>query len=103
MTMLNETNETPLQPSHDRIGRLEWMRYGPFLAQVVVTRRCNLACGYCSEYDRKSEPVPYPTLLERFRKLYELRTWVVCLTGGEPTLHPQLPDLVASVVSHNFR
>ena len=26
-------------------------------------------------------------------KLRALRTWALCLTGGEPTLHPQLPEL----------
>ncbi|MBC7173130.1 MAG: radical SAM protein, partial [Polyangiaceae bacterium] len=26
----------------------------PLLAQLVVTRRCNLACGYCNEYDHES-------------------------------------------------
>ena len=35
----------------------QWLRYGPWLAQVVVTRRCNLKCGYCTEYDRTSDPV----------------------------------------------
>ena len=86
-----------------RIGRLDWLRYGPFLAQAVIIRRCNLACSYCSEFDRKSEPVPVPTLLERFRKLYELRTWAVCLTGGEPTMHPQLAELVAALRDIGFR
>ena len=29
----------------------------PLLVQLVVTRRCNLACGYCHEYDDVSPPV----------------------------------------------
>jgi MoaA/NifB/PqqE/SkfB family radical SAM enzyme len=41
------------------ISWLDWLRYGPFLAQVIVTRRCNLSCGYCTEYDKTSEPVPF--------------------------------------------
>ena len=65
------------------IGRTEWLRYGPFLAQTVIVRRCNLSCSYCSEFDRTSEPVPFTALLGRFRKLKALRTWAVCLTGGE--------------------
>ena len=40
----------------------QWLRYGPWLAQVVVTRRCNLTCGYCTEYDRTSDPAPYDEL-----------------------------------------
>jgi hypothetical protein len=43
----------------------QWLRYGPWLAQVVVTRRCNLTCGYCTEFDRTSDPVPYDELALR--------------------------------------
>jgi len=68
----------------------DWLLYGPFLAQVIVTRRCNLTCGYCTEYDRTSEPVPFDTLRHRLELLRDLRTWAVSLMGGEPTLHPDL-------------
>jgi MoaA/NifB/PqqE/SkfB family radical SAM enzyme len=78
----------------DRLTPLQWLRYGPFLAQVVVVRRCNLSCGYCNEFDRTSEPVPVDRLVPRLEKLRDLRAWAVCLTGGEPTLHPELPRLV---------
>ena len=40
-------------------------RYSPFLAQMVVIRRCNLSCGYCSEFDKTSEPVPFEVLETR--------------------------------------
>jgi len=52
-----------------RVGLWDWLRYGPFLAQVVVIRRCNLACGYCTEFDKTSLPVPLPDLEARFRKI----------------------------------
>src|SRR5437762_2520083 len=70
------------------------LRYSPFLAQMVVIRRCNLACGYCSEFDKTSEPVPVELLEERIEKLRELGTFGISLTGGEPTLHPDLPRLI---------
>ncbi len=70
------------------------LRYSPFLAQVVVIRRCNLSCGYCSEYDKTSDPVPVEILEQRLRKLKALGTFGVCLTGGEPTMHPELPRLI---------
>jgi MoaA/NifB/PqqE/SkfB family radical SAM enzyme len=72
----------------------QWLRYGPWLAQVVVTRRCNLKCGYCTEYDWTSDPAPYDELASRL---------AVCLTGGEPTLHPRLPDLVAEMKRLGFK
>ncbi|NIP99596.1 MAG: radical SAM protein, partial [Nitrospinaceae bacterium] len=81
----------------------EWLQFGPFLAQMVVIRRCNLACTYCSEYDKTSDPVPFDDLVVRFEQLARLRTWAVCLTGGEPTLHPQLPDLLAHLTRLGFR
>ena len=68
-----------------------------------MTRRCNLKCGYCTEYDRTSDPVPYEELALRLAKLAELRAWAVCLTGGEPTMHPRLPDLVAEMRRLGFK
>src|SRR5207302_9080021 len=45
-------------------------------------------------YDKVSEPVPTEVLAERLRKLKSLGTFGISLMGGEPTLHPQLPDLI---------
>jgi MoaA/NifB/PqqE/SkfB family radical SAM enzyme len=87
-------------------GRLPlgtWLRHGPFLAHLVVTRRCNLKCGYCNEYDRVSPPVPWEQLDARLRKLRDLRTWMVCLSGGEPTMHPDLVRVVARMRELGFR
>ena len=75
----------------------DWARFGPFLTQIVIIRRCNLSCAYCSEFDRVSDPIPFDTLCRHFRKLQELKSWAVCLTGGEPTLHPRLLDLIAEL------
>jgi MoaA/NifB/PqqE/SkfB family radical SAM enzyme len=83
-------------------GRAVGSRYNPLLAQVVVTRRCNLACGYCNEYDNFSPPVPLPTLLERVNKLAELKTASITFTGGEPLLHPQLDQAIAAARAHGM-
>jgi MoaA/NifB/PqqE/SkfB family radical SAM enzyme len=69
----------------------------PLLVHLVVTRRCNLACGYCTEYDHTSAPVPLPVLRERIDQLARLRTVVVTLTGGETLMHPDVAALVAHV------
>ncbi len=58
----------PAPVTRPSVGPLEWLRFGPFLAQLVVTRRCNLTCGYCNEFDRTSEPVPFDALAERLAK-----------------------------------
>jgi MoaA/NifB/PqqE/SkfB family radical SAM enzyme len=71
----------------------------PLLVQLVVTRRCNLACGYCHEYDSVSAPVDAALLERRIDHAGALGTLVLTLTGGEPLLHPALDRLVARAVS----
>lgn len=77
-------------------------RYTPLQAQIVVTRRCNLSCGYCNEYDHVSAPVPFDTLLERADHLADLGTVVLTFTGGEPFLHPRLHDVCAHATSRGM-
>ena len=66
----------------------------PVLAHLVVTRRCNLACEYCSEYDHVSPPVPLDVLIARVDRLAELGTSIVTISGGEPLLQPDLDDVI---------
>lgn len=72
-------------------------RQHPVLAQIVPMRRCNLACGYCNEYDKSSTPVPRASVLAWLDKLAELRTEVVTISGGEPMLHPQLEAIIRGI------
>jgi MoaA/NifB/PqqE/SkfB family radical SAM enzyme len=74
----------------------------PLLAQVVVTRRCNLSCGYCNEYDDVSAPVPTEVLKAQIDHLASFGTLVITLTGGEPLLHPQLDDIIKHIVGHGI-
>jgi MoaA/NifB/PqqE/SkfB family radical SAM enzyme len=69
---------------------------------MVITRRCNLSCGYCNEYDEVSPPVPTEVLKKQVDKLAELGTLFCEYTGGETLLHPDLIDLVAYASSYNF-
>jgi len=69
----------------------------PILAQIIPTRRCNLDCGYCNEYDRTSEPVPLPAMLQRIDRLADLGTTIITLSGGEPLLHPDLDLMIARI------
>jgi MoaA/NifB/PqqE/SkfB family radical SAM enzyme len=69
----------------------------PILAQIVPIRRCNLDCSYCNEYDRTSDPVPLEIMLRRIDRLADLGTTIITLSGGEPTLHPDLEAIVARI------
>jgi MoaA/NifB/PqqE/SkfB family radical SAM enzyme len=65
----------------------------PVLAHVIPMRRCNLACGYCNEYDDVSKPVPIDTMNQRLDRLADMGTNIITISGGEPLLHPDL-DLI---------
>ena len=69
----------------------------PILAQIIPTRRCNLSCTYCNEYDRVSNPVPLGELRRRIDRLADLGTGIITLSGGEPLLHPDAAELVAHI------
>ena len=107
------------QPSYGNrlhIGDFLWKalssRYNPLLAQMVVTRRCNLSCGYCNEYDDFSPPVPFALLQQRVQALARLNTAAVTCTGGEPLMNPHLGDtirfireqgMIATMITNGYR
>src|SRR6267378_1257595 len=66
----------------------------PVLAHLIPMRRCNLACGYCNEYDHSSNPVPLEVVRARLDKLANLGTAIVTISGGEPMMHPQLDEII---------
>jgi MoaA/NifB/PqqE/SkfB family radical SAM enzyme len=68
--------------------------YQPVVAQIIPTRRCNLACTYCNEFDHESDPVALDELQRRIDRLVELGTSIITLSGGEPLLHPDLEPIV---------
>jgi MoaA/NifB/PqqE/SkfB family radical SAM enzyme len=69
----------------------------PVLAHIVPTRRCNLSCTYCNEFDDFSKPVPAAEMLRRIDRLADLGTSIISFSGGEPLLHPELDDLIARI------
>lgn len=71
------------------------------VAATLFTAGCNLRCPYCHNPELVSGVAP-PEFLDSGEVLafLERRRTVlggVCVTGGEPTLHPQLPKLLAAI------
>ena len=71
-------------------------------AHLIPIRRCNLACGYCNEYDDFSAPVETSVVLDRIDHLHRLGTTLIMISGGEPLLHPDL-DLIIARIRHHGR
>lgn len=86
----------------NRYLSLKAMAYGPTLAQLVITRRCNIDCGYCNEYDKTSPPVPKETIKAWVDKVASFGLYAIEYTGGETLLHPDLLELVRYASAYKF-
>jgi pyruvate formate lyase activating enzyme len=73
------------------------------MAAVIFTQGCNFRCGYCH-----NPQLVLPHLFQDFPEyapenilcfLNERREWLdaVVVTGGEPTIHPDLPDFLREI------
>ncbi|HET7456553.1 MAG TPA: GTP 3',8-cyclase MoaA [Gemmatimonadaceae bacterium] len=80
----------------DQFGRsIEYLR-------ISVTDRCNFRCVYCMpaaglEWLPKSDILRYEEITEIVRQLAPLGLRRLRITGGEPTIRPDLPALVAAL------
>lgn len=71
------------------------------VVSVLFLPGCNFRCPFCHNhqlvlYPGDHEDIPRTYIMAR---LAELKGWVdgVCITGGEPTIHPHLPSLMAEI------
>ncbi len=74
----------------------------PFAQRVEweITSTCNLHCPHCNASKSGAEDLSPEALRALARELGQRHPEVVSLTGGEPTLHPLLPELAAILTGH---
>jgi MoaA/NifB/PqqE/SkfB family radical SAM enzyme len=72
------------------------------LAHIIPTRRCNLSCRYCNEYDDFSAPIPTEEMIRRIDRLAYLGTSIITISGGEPLLHPEIEKIISRIRYHGI-
>ncbi len=78
------------------------------LANVVITNRCHLSCWYCFFYAKEGEAIYEPTVDELRNIFYVLRHQkpipanALQITGGEPTMRPELVQIVKDAKEAGF-
>lgn len=91
------------------VQKFSMIDYPGKLSCVVFLNRCNMRCPYChnpelvfSNDDRGMFPNITPE--EFFNFLDEKKSWLdgVCITGGEPTLHPGLLGFMRTIKDKGF-
>lgn len=77
------------------------IEYPQHIADVLYVGECNFRCPYCYNVDLVLRPHTLPDLdtAELLRQLTARRGFVdgVVVTGGEPTLQPDLPSFLAEL------
>ena len=74
---------------------LTLLDYPGHLAATLFTGGCNYRCPFCHNGDllEPEEPLDMNQVLRTLERRRG-RLEGVCITGGEPTLHPELPSLI---------
>ena len=90
-----DSGDPPPMPMIAGMQKLSLQDFPGHPAAILFTRGCNLRCGYCHNSDLIGAG---PVLLARkvWQYLWSRRSVLsgVVVTGGEPTLHPELPDFL---------
>lgn len=75
------------------------------VACTVFTGGCNLRCPYCHNFELVEHPVSMLGTDEFFAFLGKRKGLLdgVCVTGGEPCIHSDLPDFLERIRSMGFQ
>ena len=108
----SRTHVPPVQASTEKVlsvkGFLEtsFVDWPGKVVSVLFLPGCNFRCPFCHNHQLVLKPgeledIPLPHIMSR---IAELKGWVdgVCITGGEPTIHPRLPSFMAEIKSAGF-
>ena len=71
-------------------------RQGTCCTVLEVTKRCTLRCTFCFAEGGSGEDVPFETVRDRLRALAVPGKTLVQLSGGEPAVRDDLPEVVAA-------
>ena len=71
---------------------------------LFVTERCQLRCGHCYMGQRLARATDMPTdfAIDTMSYLRRLGSRYLTIVGGEPTLHPDLPELIRKAREFGF-
>lgn len=81
------------------------VRKRPFNVLVQVTNRCNMTCGFCDFWPNGARPEDELTAADYVRLsdgLARIGAMLVSVEGGEPTVRPDLAEIVAALARHHL-
>ena len=88
------------------LQKLTLLDYPGQVACTVFTAGCNLRCPFCHNAGLVTRPVEAGLQQEGLLAFLKKRQGLldgVCITGGEPLLHPDLPGLMQKIKDLGYR
>lgn len=77
----------------------------PTMAMVEITNRCNMSCPLCfANSDATPSDIKLEVVKSRINNLISIAGIIpLQISGGEPTLHPFLPEIIEFAKSSGFK
>ncbi len=70
------------------------IRLYPFLCNYYITTRCNARCVFCDIYKKPGRHANPEEVTQNLKDLQKIGVRFIDFTGGEPLLHPRLPEFL---------
>lgn len=96
------------QPGHietSNVGTFSGGNQRPTMAMIEITNRCNMSCPVCfADSGAAASDINLEAVNSRINKLKSIAGAIpLQISGGEPTLHPHLPEIIEYAISSGFR
>jgi pyruvate formate lyase activating enzyme len=87
------------------LQKLSLVDFDGHISATIFTAGCNFACPYCHNAGlvNGTEPIiPTQEVLDYLEKRKNVLD-AVCISGGEPTLHHDLPEFISKIKSMGYK
>lgn len=78
----------------DRIKEIQSGIFRPISLQFAITDVCNLGCEFCCNANREGNELTFEEVRDILTVFKRMGALSVEFTGGEPTLHPQINEIL---------
>jgi MoaA/NifB/PqqE/SkfB family radical SAM enzyme len=75
----------------------------PLLCNYYITTRCNARCAFCDIYQKKGQHANPVEVYQNLTDLKKIGVRFIDFTGGEPLLHPRLPEFLIKAKQLGFQ
>lgn len=89
------------------LNKTTLLDYPKHLSALIFLGGCNMRCPFCQNASLVTDPSSQPIIPEEelFSYLSKRKNILegVCISGGEPTIYPDLPDLIRKIKALGYK